>query len=213
MVARYPNKKLWRSSSLPKINVIDVEGRWDHKSEDEFLWWPRIIWIDPGVVSGVAVFWFDPQAVLDGKPLPRQLLAYSEMFLSGPESGRNGQVNRFMRMRKTLDQETGLATGIESFVPRKFSQDPAFLSPVRIRAGIEERMGLLEGEPTLHAQSPSDALTSFNNERLRALGLYTPGPDHINDAKRHGLLWIRKLRTKGKDGIVDCHGNEPDWWS
>lgn len=197
---------------VPKIKILDTEERWDDRNEDEFLWWPRVLWIDPGVVSGVAVVWFDPTAVYAGKTTAKTVLAVSEMFLSGPENGPNGQINRYLRLRRSLDATPGLATGVESFVMRQFNQDEDFVAPIRIRAGIESRMSMMEGEPVLYSQSPSDALTTFTNDRLTALRMYTPGPDHVNDAKRHTLLWVRKLRNHGVEFFKVAHGDEEGWW-
>lgn len=208
---------------MPKITVLDADERWDKSKEDEYLWWPRVLWIDPGTVSGVAVVWFDPVAVFhDEVPLARQVLAYSELFLNGPENGPNGQVNRYLRLRRTLAQEMGLVSGCESFVPMKENRSQEFLSPVRIRAGLEARMSMMDqhegqvragevGVP-LYVQSPSDAITSFTNDRLKKLRMYTPGPDHINDAKRHTLLYLRKLKASGFDEFVARHGNEEGWF-
>lgn len=33
-------------------------------NEDEKLWWPRALWVDPGGVSGWCVVWFDPHSLL-----------------------------------------------------------------------------------------------------------------------------------------------------
>lgn len=209
---------------MPKIQILDRDGRWNRKNEDELLWWPRIQYIDPGVVSGVAVVWFDPKALLvDDRETSRVLLAYSETFLQGPEHGTGGQIHQFLRMHHVLDAEPGLAAGCESFVPRQMNMDPEFLSPVRIRAGIEytlsrKRRRYAEdvgprGLPLL-TQSPSDALNVFTNERLKALGMYRPGPDHVNDAKRHCLLHIRKLKGEGR-GLPffnQIHGEESGWF-
>lgn len=198
---------------LPKIQVLDSEDRWSHTAEDEFLWWPRVLWIDPGGVSGVAVVWFDPIALFAGATMAKCVLAYSEMFLSGPEDGPNGQVNRYLRLRNALSGHPGLATGIESFTIRQFNQDWEFLAPVRIRAAISNRMSMIKPDPpTLWSQSPSDAMNAFTNGRLQELRMYTPGPDHINDAKRHALLWLRKLRSAGKEFFITAHGDEPGWW-
>lgn len=197
---------------LPKITVLDSEDRWSHTAEDEFLWWPRIQWIDPGTVSGVAVIWFDPVAVFAGQTMAKCVLAYAEQFLSGPENGPNGQINRYLRMRKALSGHPGLAVGIESFTIRQFNQDYEFLAPVRIRAGIESRMSMMNPQPVLHAQNPNDALNTYTNDRLTALRMYTPGPDHVNDAKRHALLWIRRLRSAGREAFISAHGDEQGWW-
>jgi hypothetical protein len=208
---------------MPRIRIMDKEGRWNANNVDEFLWWPRVLWIDPGEVSGVAVVWFDPAALLlDNAKTVKVVLAYSEVFLHGPEEGIGGQVYQFLRLRSKLDEEPGLATGIESFIPLKLNQSRAFLAPVRIRAGIEYEMSITKplgaekignGVPLL-SQSPSDAKSAFTNERLTQLGMHTPGPDHVDDAKRHALLHIRRL--KAIPGSLDLfkylHGYEEGWF-
>lgn len=215
--------KARKGFDMPKINVLDQDGRWNRAAEDEYLWWPRVQWIDPGVTSGVAVIWFDPKALLvDDKKTARVVLAYSEMFLHG---GENGQARHFLQMHDKLDEEPGLAVGSESFVPRRLDMSDDFLSPVRIRSRIEYGMSLMRGEGAsvarhgagavpLHIQSPSDALNAFTNVRLKALRMFTPGPDHINDAKRHALLWIRKLKGQGKglEFFKEMHGYEEGWF-
>ena len=209
---------------MPRINVLDQEGRWTPGNEDEFLWWPRVLWIDPGVVSGVAVVWFDPQALLvDGAKTAKVVLAYSEVFLHGPEYGLGGQINQYLRLRSKLDEEPGLATGCESFVPLQLNQDKDFLSPVRIRAGLDMELSKTRplgadaigaGVP-LWTQAPVDAKAAFTNERLTALRMYTPGPDHVNDAKRHCLLHIRRLKAKPGDLTLfkKMHGYEEGWFN
>lgn len=208
---------------MPKIQILDADGRWDTKNEDEYLWWPRVHWIDPGTVSGVATIWFDPHALfIEGAKTAKVVLAYAEEFLHGPENGRLGQVDRFLRMRELLDQETGLATGCESFVPRRLDQSEEFLSPVRIRAALDYQMSrirphgaeLIGSGVPLYVQSPSDAMNAFTNARLKDLRMFRPGPDHVNDAKRHCLLWIRRLKQKerGIEFFKATHGNEEGWW-
>ena len=208
---------------MPKIRVLDTEGRWNPTGADEYLWWPRVHWIDPGTVSGVATIWFDPHALLvAGATTPKVLLAYSEMFLHGPENGRLGQVDQFLRMREALDQEVGLATGCESFTIRQLNQSEEFVSPIRIRAALDYALSRTKpfgataigtGVP-LYVQSPSDAKNAFSNDRLKQLRMYREGPDHVNDAKRHGLLFIRRLKGESKDKIAhfkSIFGDEPGW--
>lgn len=201
-------------ATLKSPRVLDGDGRWAAQNEDEYLWWPRILWIDPGVVSGVACIWFDPQALLRGEPLRKCVLAWFETYLYGPENGRNGQINRFLRMRHLLAQETGLGTGVERFTLLRIERSEAFLSPVRIRAGIEYGVSMSRvNDSELLQQSPGDAMTTFTDARLKALGMYTPGPDHIRDGTRHCLLHIRKIGSLGKDAIEAVHGKEEGWWS
>lgn len=204
---------------MPKITVLDQEGRWDRNNLDEYLWWPRVLWIDPGVVSGVAIIWFDPKALMAGDKTAKVLLAYAEMYLHGPESGTTGQVHHYLRLREKLDEEPGLATGCESFIPRKLIQSWEFLAPARIRAALDYAMSMTKpldaqsvgaGVP-LYVQSPSDALSAFPNDRLRQLRMYTEGPDHVNDAKRHGLLHIRKM-VGNLELFKQMHGYEEGWF-
>lgn len=209
---------------MPKITVLDQEGRWQRQNEDEYLYWPRVLWIDPGVVSGVAVVWFDPKALLvDDLKTAKVVLAYSEMFLHGDEYGPTGQVGTYLKLREKLDEEVGLATGCESFRVLRLDSSEEFVAPIRIRSAIQQQMSILRrlgwkkgdgyGIP-LFTQSPSDAINAFTNDRLKALRMYTPGPDHVNDAKRHTLLWIRRLKAH-KDPMAAfraAHGYEPGWF-
>ncbi len=209
---------------MPKITVLDQEGRWQRQNEDEYLYWPRVLWIDPGVVSGVAVVWFDPKALLvDNLKTAKVVLAYSEMFLHGEEYGPTGQVGTYIKLREKLDEEVGLATGCESFRVLRLDSSEEFVAPIRIRSAIQQQMSMLRplgwqkgdrlGIP-LFTQSPSDAINAFTNDRLKALRMYTPGPDHVNDAKRHTLLWIRRLKAH-KDPMAAfraAHGHEESWF-
>lgn len=208
---------------MPQYKIIDVEGRWNEGNEDEWLWWPRVQWIDPGVTSGLSIIWFDPIALFAGQPTRRCLLAITDMYLHGPEEGVNGQANQFLRIHKALNQQPGLAVGSESFVLLSPNQSWELLSPVRIAAMI--RFGLSRTHPQpwvengalgegvrLHMQSPSDAMSAFTNARLKSMGLFTEGPDHINDAKRHALLWIRKLAQLDRESFQALHGVEEGWW-
>ncbi len=210
---------------MPKITVLDQEGRWNRANEDEWTWWPRVLWIDPGVVSGVAVVWFDPKALLvDDLKTAKVVLAYSEMFLHGDEYGPTGQVGTYLKLREKLDEEVGLATGCESFRVLRLDSSEEFVAPIRIRSAIQQQMSILRplgwqkgdrfGIP-LFTQSPSDAINAFTNDRLKALRMYTPGPDHVNDAKRHTLLWIRRLKAN-RDPMAAfraAHGYESGWFA
>lgn len=212
---------MMENKSLTDPLVLDQEGRWDGEHEDEYLWWPRVLWLDPGTVSGVSCVWFDPAALFAGKPLARVVLAFWNGYLYGPENGVEGQIARFLQMRDVLsvDASPGLVTGIETFLPRRISFDAEFLSPVRIRAGVEFQMSVgsvLSGHfgaaiRPLATQAPSEALPVMTDVRLRGLRMYTPGADHARDATRHALLWIRKLSAKGVPFFYRWHGLELGW--
>ena len=190
---------------------MDVtEERWSYKNEDEWLFWPRVLWIDPGGVSGVACIWFDPLAVSQGQPLRRSILAWHERFLHGPRTGRRGQISSFLRLQKLLAQEPGLAVGVEDFVVRQANMSREFLDPVRINEPIIW-YNSIKGRDT-HVQSPSDAKNTFDDGRLKEMGMYTPGPDHVRDATRHCLLHIRKMKDWTPKQIAEYHGYDADWY-
>ena len=46
------------------FNPTVVSELWNSESEDEMFWWPRCLWIDPGLSSGFCVIWFDPYVLL-----------------------------------------------------------------------------------------------------------------------------------------------------
>lgn len=190
--------------------VRDSSDRWDSSSVDELQFWPRVMWMDPGVISGVAVVWFDPRALLiEQKKMPRCILAWWETYLGGPE---NRQIDEFLSLGRQLDDgKPGLALGVESWTMRKFDQSSDFLAPVRLRSKLEYAVPLWSPGRRIAAQSPSDALTTMTDERLKLLNMFTPGPDHIRDATRHCLLWIRKMRIAGWSGFRSWHGWDRAW--
>ena len=49
--------------------------------------------------------------------------------------------------------------------------------------------------PPFNTQTPADAKSFATDEKLRALGWWTPGPDHARDASRHLLLALVRHRA------------------
>lgn len=196
-----------RIGPLPVVPIIREDSRWDSNHEDEPEFWPRTFWIDPGVTSGIACTWFDPKALIEGKPIPRVVLATTVGYLHGPE---NKQAHDFITIAEQLNRTPGLAIGSENFRVAQFNSSEEFLSPVRIRSKLD--FYYWRGGQVLWDQSPSEAKTSITDERLTLWNMYVPGPDHIRDALRHNLLWLRKLRNVGREGLIRWHGNESDWW-
>ncbi len=191
------------------IRPVDREDSpWDSNMEDEALFWPRVLWIDPGKVSGVACVWLDPVGLESNWPLPRCVLATMSGYLYGAEVG---QAKAFINLAALLDEAPGLAVGVESFILGQFNLSPDLLSPVRIRAMLDFHFATDGRE--LWAQSASDAKTSVTDARLRLWGLYESGPDHIRDAMRHCLLWAKKIRGHSRADIARVHGSDPEWWT
>ena len=51
-------------------------------------------------------------------------------------------------------------------------------------------------------QTPADAMSFMTDEKLRRLGLYTPGPDHARDAMRHLLLYLLRSGAVSGDRVL-----------
>lgn len=195
----------------------DADKRWDSADPEEYGNWPRTLWVDAGKVTGISVIWVDPVRFLDRKqPTIRSVIAWWECYLHGPE---NDQADQIRGLISELGGPTGLTVGLESFTVRQINMSQDFLSSPRITSKVDwacwRGIRDWDGEVRRRAvwwQSPSEALTAVPDARLRALGLYTPGPDHIRDATRHAVLHLRKLRSAGGDSFRAAFGWDPTWW-
>jgi hypothetical protein len=206
--------------SMDTIRVRDQESRW-RDNEDEFQFWPRSLWIDPGESTGLTVFWTDPAVLLDmQQPTLRSVMAWWTCQLQGSENSQTHQISLLVRK---LGGPTGLAVGIEDFILQTRNSDRAVLSPVRITAKLEFAMwrglfdydGKVRRREMLAKQSASDAKKSFTDDRLKRANLYTPGPDHIRDSTRHALLWQARCRVEeqNRPGFFrKWYRDEKEWW-
>jgi len=68
------------------------------------------------------------------------------------------------------------------------------LAPVAVGAMLKMSLFMLKFDVAggVMMQTASQAKTTVTNERLRALGLWVVGSEHIRDAVRHAELWCRK---------------------
>lgn len=88
------------------------------------------------------------------------------------------------------------AVVIEDFQLRQMRMDRDLLSPVRITSAVGMQMWL-DGRD-YHVQSPADAKTTCNNNRLREWRMYdnSGGLEHARDADRHAILFLKKAKMK-----------------
>lgn len=56
---------------------------------------------------------------------------------------------------------------------------------------LGEKRGTKGSSISCKWQSPSSALSTFNDVRLKEMGFWVPGSDHCRDAMRHYLLFMR----------------------
>jgi hypothetical protein len=203
---------------MPTPIVYNKEdGAWNSDNTDEMQFWPRIIWGDCGMQSGVTVIWFHPIRLLDPtQASTRSILAYWSSYLDGPE---NEQAREFLRLCRGLGGPNGLRVGLESFTVERIAKEQTFLSSPRVASKIDFGLwsGIKDHDGIVRRRSPSWQAPGEimkggkGDERLKLLGLHRPGPDHINDATKHCLTHLGKMRNAGFGTFEKMYGWEPDW--
>lgn len=142
----------------------------------------RIAGIDPGTLSGLAQLWVSQKT---GK-----VLAHIETILAYEEKQQVRDMVDWLQEMFGLAQDCNqVGISIEDFKVNKVNGDEEFLSPVRIGRRLEGALMFqqVELEGAIRWQMPARK-AEFTDDRLRALGMYTPGPDHRRDATRHALI-------------------------
>lgn len=166
---------------------------------------PRVFCVDPGVDTGWACLWWDPDILWDDSaPIIRSHVAWRAGTISG--GGENEQMALVLRhLRKYGSGSEGAAVVLEDFILRMKTMDRDLLAPVRFNAALDFSMwrGLrcADGEvrrwrPSF--QSANDAKNVVTDARLKLWNMYAEGPDHARDATRHAALHLRKLRAGGE---------------
>lgn len=141
----------------------------------------RIAGIDPGTLSGLAQIWVSQKT---GK-----VLAHCETILAYDELAQvQSIVDWILEMDSLAQHNPSAMLSIEDFKVNKVNGDEEFLSPVRIGRRVEGALMYQGFAPErIRWQMPARK-AEFTDDRLRALGMYTPGPDHRRDATRHALI-------------------------
>ena len=143
--------------------------------------------IDPGGTTGWCLV---PDARLDQVPHSDAQLEIIATQVGGDE---HQQVVDLYRLINVARKNYGnVAVVIEDFVPRVLNQQRWFLSPVRITAGLTQL--LWQDRIRWGTQSASLAKTTITDDHLRQCNQWLPGKPHANDAIRHGLTYIRRVR-------------------
>lgn len=141
----------------------------------------RIAGIDPGTLSGLAQLWVDPAS--------GRVKAWIETILAYNERQQVLDMNDWLGEVEGRTGSEGAHLAIEDFRVNKINGTEEFLSPVRIGRRLEGML-MVNGscfDGHIHWNMPSRK-AEFSDERLQALKLYTPGPDHRRDATRHAMI-------------------------
>ncbi|QPX62624.1 RuvC-like resolvase [Arthrobacter phage Wollypog] len=148
----------------------------------------RVLSVDPGKITGVSVFWFWRST---GKPI-----AWAETLITHDE---DRQVLDLMSFLDLLSSSGRVDVLVENFTVHSVKKDPSFLSPVRIGRAFRFAVLLVKWsgkyfhEVEVYMVEPSE-MASMDDDRLKALGFFTPGPDHRRDATRHLLVHLKRVR-------------------
>ena len=154
----------------------------------------RIAAVDPGVITGVAVFWVDADT---GK-----ILAWAETMITFDELL---QVFELICLVRELANHGTVHVVIEDFRVAEVNMSSDFLAPVRIGRQLEFAVFLMQrnalGMPVFGkiescVFQDRSRKADYSNERLKKLGYYTPGKDHRRDATRHGLVRWKQLKQQ-----------------
>lgn len=83
---------------------------------------------------------------------------------------------------------------LESFDLRMMSMDRNLLAPVRILSRLTDRMWMLKSQLPVFYQTPSEAMGSVTDARLRSWGMYDRSSGvHARDADRHSIHFTRRF--------------------
>lgn len=168
-------------------------GRKKGVDVEDLMWCPTIVSVDPGGTTGWSVISVHPESLVDPDvSILENVIHWSHGQIVGPEDSQASQVLGL------IDSWPGCMVLIEDFVLRVSSGDRDLLSPVRITAKIEFGLYVADGNVPVHKQMPSEAKSVATDSRLKSWGFYERkgGLEHARDADRHGLVWLRKCKSK-----------------
>jgi hypothetical protein len=162
-----------------------------------------VVWFDPGMSTGWAVV-RAPVGYLRERGqvgAVRHTEWQCGQYRVGEEVSAertSADVDRALLMARTvyttmLEVGDVFVLGAESFTLRMLGMDPELLEPVRWLAVMGDR--LRGREMWLEQQSPSDALTTITDHRLKAWDMYS-AQRHGRDAMRHALLFLRRYASQ-----------------
>jgi hypothetical protein len=150
--------------------------------------------IDPGGTSGWGVIGVERDSIFDDAPHIIRHFNYGEVTGS--------YTSQVLKLREIAadyhDPFYTLAIALESFSPRKPIRSEEYLSPVYVNSRIQFLVDTNRIKAPLFYQTPSIAMDTASDKRLKRWGLYVPGPDHIKDGTRHAITFIRRCKADPK---------------
>jgi hypothetical protein len=144
--------------------------------------------IDPGGTSGWSIIGVTRASMFGDAPRKIQYHEYGQVTGS-----YTNQVYTLGDI--AMDHPGPLAIAMESFLPKKPVIDESYLSPLAVIYRFELLIDTGWVKLPVFYQSPSMAMETAPDNRLKSWGLYIPGPDHVKDGTRHAITFIRRAKT------------------
>jgi hypothetical protein len=145
----------------------------------------NIFAIDPGTTTGWAY-------ARDADSLTSPAGDCDIELASGQMSGEEFQ--QAYDLSRLIDRCWPCAVIIEDFIPHSINKERWFLSPVRVTNQLGMLLWLKDRQWML--QMPSLAKSTIDDDYLKSIFLYDKGQPHANDAKRHLLTFLRRMKSK-----------------
>jgi hypothetical protein len=155
--------------------------------------------VDPGMTTGWAVIGVPEGSIYGNEKGAIEEFETGEVM--GNFTGQARGLAHIARRFQNVKSPNNIALIIEDFDPRHHVRSEEYLSPVKLAAMLTYAtdMGHLGGITGPFWQMPSLAKETATDDRLKAWKLYKPGSEHIKDATRHAITFIR--RTKGSKAL------------
>jgi hypothetical protein len=158
--------------------------------------------IDPGGTSAASIIGVHERTIF--RDYPGKVLFWDTFEVTGSEDSQT------LALVDATRRFYPIAIVMESFFPAKLITSHEYLSPVRVAAKVELCINTHYILCPLFWQTPSMAMKTATDARLKTWGLYEPGPDHLKDATRHAITFIRRAK-QDNDLAVEAWGEyEPE---
>lgn len=190
-----------RPGSRRKASVTpeDVTGFVRNRNHEDATQAATVLAVDPGGVTGWALFCFDPKAMVDDEV---KLLSSIGFWACGEYAGDEcSQVDRLESLARAWPNADVV---VEDFILRQFRMDRTLLAPVRITAAFKqvlrataELTDASTPNRSFYLQQPNLAMSTVTDDRLKRSGFYaaTAGKPHARDAVRHALTFARRKKA------------------
>jgi len=149
----------------------------------------------PGSTSGVAIIGVHERTIY--RDYPGKIIHNEAFDITG---NLTSQVFEIMTV---LSEFWPCALVVESFNSKKPIANQGCLDPVRVGARIEMCVESHYTLAPLFWQTPVIALDTAPDNNLKLWGIYEPEPDHIRNATRHAITFIRRAKEASRHGDWD----------